>query len=150
MLQAFLDQHQIEAKILQMPEVTPTVPDAARVLGIEVDQVIKSLVFKSPDGPFLVVSCGVKRVDDKLLAEALGHSKRKVKFVRAEAALDITGYVVGSMPPFGHLTKLPTLVDERVTKHALVYGGGGTLDTMLEVSLEELLRVTEAKVLTLS
>ena len=59
-LQSFIDQNQIEAEILPTEEDTPTVPDAARALGVEEEQIIKSLVFLVDGQPALVVKvhCG--------------------------------------------------------------------------------------------
>ena len=148
-LQDFLDSENIEASIIKMEAPTPTVPSAAQLLGIEVDQVIKSLVFETPLGPVLVIGCGLGKVDTKLLAEALDCSKRKTKFARAERALEITGFVVGSMPPFGHLTTLPTYIDPKVLQHEVLYGGGGDIDAMMRVTKAELLRVANAKVVQL-
>ena len=62
-LQNYLDEHHIEAKILMMREPTPTVAEAARALKIEEDQVLKSLVFKTPSGPVLVIANGCRRID---------------------------------------------------------------------------------------
>lgn len=143
-LQNFIDRHGLRATILKMAEPTPTVAEAARVLEIEERQVIKSLVFHTPEGPVLAVSAGAERLDRKKIAAQLGCSGRKVKFVSAEEAYAITGYVVGSMPPFGHRQTLPTLLDPSVLKYQELYGGGGETDAMLRVELEELRRVTAA------
>lgn len=148
-LQHFIDTHNLQAQILKMSQPTPTVPSAAEVLGIEVEQVIKSLVFETPDGPVLVVGCGLARIDTKLLAIELECSKGKVKFASPNRALQITGYVVGSMPPFGHLQPLPTYIDGAVMDHETLYGGGGDTDAMLRLSRQELLDATAGKVLLL-
>ena len=44
-LQAYIDRHAIPARLIRDIGHTPTVPDAARVLGVEPDQIIKTLVF---------------------------------------------------------------------------------------------------------
>ena len=54
------------------------------------------------------------------------------------------------MPPFGHRQKLRTLLDPTITELAVIYGGGGDIDTMLRLSPTELLRVTEAEVVAVS
>jgi prolyl-tRNA editing enzyme YbaK/EbsC (Cys-tRNA(Pro) deacylase) len=89
-------------------------------------------------------------VDRKKLAGILGVGRKKVKFASADQALEITGFVVGSMPPFGHLQKLPTLVDPAVAELDTIYGGGGNIDAMMRLSPGELLRVTGAEVCLLS
>jgi prolyl-tRNA editing enzyme YbaK/EbsC (Cys-tRNA(Pro) deacylase) len=69
---------------------------------------------------------------------------------RPEQALEITGYVVGAMPPFGHHTRLKTIVGTGVTAHTEIFGGGGEKNAMLRLTPEELLRVTGAEIVTIS
>jgi prolyl-tRNA editing enzyme YbaK/EbsC (Cys-tRNA(Pro) deacylase) len=146
-LQRFIDEHQLKATILPMAEHTPTVPDAARALGVEPEQIIKSLVFLVRDEPLLVINNGLAKVDRRKVAERLEVGRKQVKFANAEQALEITGYIVGSMPPFGHRQKLRTFVDPAVTRLTPIFGGGGDIDAMLRLTPAELLRVTGADVL---
>jgi prolyl-tRNA editing enzyme YbaK/EbsC (Cys-tRNA(Pro) deacylase) len=146
-LQRFIDEHQIDATILPMAEHTPTVPDAARALGVEPEQIIKSLVFLVRDEPLLVINNGLAKVDRRKVAERLEVGQKRVKFASAERALAITGYIVGSMPPFGHRQKLRTFVDLAVTRLNPIFGGGGDIDAMLRLTPAELLRVSGADVL---
>ncbi|MFQ5616770.1 MAG: aminoacyl-tRNA deacylase, partial [Anaerolineales bacterium] len=149
-LQRFIDEHQIKATILPMNEHTPTVPDAARALGVETDQIIKTLVFLVRDEPLLVINNGLARVERRKVAARLGVGRKRVKFASAERALEITGYVVGSMPPFGHRQKLRTFVDPAITELEVIFGGGGEIDAMMGLTPAELLRVTGAEVLEVS
>ena len=149
-LQRFIEANHIDATILPMNGHTPTVSDAARELGVETDQIIKSLVFIAGDSPLLVINNGLARVDRKKLAQLMGVGRKKVKFATAEQALEITGFVVGSMPPFGHRQPLPTLVDEAVMALDTIYGGGGNIDAMMRLTPGELIRVTGADVRSLS
>jgi prolyl-tRNA editing enzyme YbaK/EbsC (Cys-tRNA(Pro) deacylase) len=149
-LQRFLDGHQIAATILPMQEHTPTVLEAARVLGVEANQIIKSLVFIIKDNPLLVINNGLARVDRSKVAAHLNVGKKQVKFATAEQALAITGYIVGSMPPFGHHQTLPTLIDPAVLDWEIIFGGGGDIDAMMRLTSKELIRVTKAKILPVS
>ncbi|GIK42792.1 MAG: hypothetical protein BroJett011_66250 [Chloroflexota bacterium] len=145
-LQCFIETHQIEATILPMIEHTPTVPDAARALAVEPEQIIKSLVFLVKDEPLLVINNGLSKVDQRKIADRLGVGRKQVKFASAEQALEITGYVVGSMPPFGHRRRLRTLVDPAITKFQVIFGGGGDINAMMRLTPGELLRVTEGEI----
>ena len=145
-LQQFIDQNQITAEILPMEVDTPTVPDAARALGVEEDQIIKSLVFVVDGQPTLVITNGTRKIDDRLVAQHYGVGRKRAKMTRAEQALETTGYVVGAMPPFGHRTRLRTIVDPGVVDQQEIFGGGGEIDAMLRLTSEELLRVTGARI----
>ncbi len=149
-LQQFIDLHRIRATILRMDAHTATVGDAARALGVADQQIIKSLVFLADGRGLLVINNGTGRVDRRKLAAAVGVGRRRVKFATAQQALVLTGYVVGSMPPFGHRQKLHTIVDAAVAKLGVVFGGGGDIDAMLRLTPAELLRATTAQVCAVS
>lgn len=149
-LQNFINTHQIEATILPMDDHTPTVPDAARALGVEPEQIIKSLVFVINDEPILVINNGTAKVDRRKIGKRLGVNRKKVKFAAPEQALEITGYIVGSMPPFGHQQKLQTFVDPALMQLDIIFGGGGDIDAMMRLTPDELLKITEAELLSVS
>jgi prolyl-tRNA editing enzyme YbaK/EbsC (Cys-tRNA(Pro) deacylase) len=108
------------------------------------------LVFLVQGNPILIINNDVTRVDPKKIGVPFGVNRKKVRFATPEQALEITGYVVGSMPPFGHLQRLPTFVDPAVLRLITVYGGGGDIDAMLRLTSDELLRVTSAELLDVS
>ncbi len=149
-LRNFIAARRIDATILPMDAHTPTVCDAARVLRVDIDQIIKSLVFVIDDQPLLVINNGTARVDRKKLAAFVGVGRKRVKFASAEQALAITGFVVGSMPPFGHRQTLRTLVAPSILRLDLIFGGGGDVDAMMRLTSAELLRVTGAEITDVS
>jgi Cys-tRNA(Pro) deacylase len=149
-LQRFIDANGIHATILPMAEHTPTVIDAARALGADTDQIIKSLVFMAKGKPLLVINNGLARVDRRKLADCLEINCKKVRFASPEQALAFSGYMVGSMPPFGHKQALHTLVDTNVPRMDTIFAGGGGIDAMMRLRSQELLRVTRAKVVDVS
>jgi Cys-tRNA(Pro) deacylase len=149
-LQRYIQDNSIAAEILPMAEDTPTVPAAARALGVEVEQIIKSLVFLVDGQPRLVIANGTGKVDERLVARHFGVGRKRVKMARPEQALEITGYLVGAMPPFGHRTRLATVVDPGVLDWPHIYGGGGQIDAMLRLTPHELVRATGAEVVSVS
>ena len=149
-LQQFIDSENIIAEILTLDGHTPTVEDAARELSVVPEQIIKSLVFKIRDEPLLVINNGTARVDRRKLARYLEVGRKWARFASPELALEITGFVVGSMPPFGHLTRLRTLVDSAVSDQEVIFGGGGDLNAMMRLTPAELMRVTGAESVALS
>lgn len=149
-LQTFIDDHHVQATIIPLREHTLTVGDAARALAVDTDQIIKSLVFHVDGEPLLVINNGLARVDRRKLAVHLGVGRKKVKFASPDTAFSLTGFVVGSMPPFGHKQKLRTLVDTAVTQLDVVYGGGGDIDAMMRLTSDELFKVSQAEVVPFS
>jgi prolyl-tRNA editing enzyme YbaK/EbsC (Cys-tRNA(Pro) deacylase) len=149
-LQPFIDAHGLNATILPLSQPTATVEEAARALDVHADQIIKSLVFVMDAAPLVVINNGLARVDRKKLGAALGVGRRKVKFADPDQALAITGFAVGSMPPFGHRQPLRTLVDRRVLLLKEVFAGGGDGETMMRLLPTELVDVTGAEVVDIA
>jgi Cys-tRNA(Pro) deacylase len=149
-LQMFIDHHRIQATIMPLNAHTLTVGDAARALAVNTNQIIKSLVFHIDGKPLLVINNGPARVDRRKLAAYLEVGRKKVKFASPDTVFALTGFVVGSMPPFGHKQKLRTLVDTAVTQLDIIYGGGGDIDAMMRLTPEELLKVCQAEVVPFS
>lgn len=149
-LQRYIDENGLNAVILPLEEHTATVADAARVLGVGPEQIVKSLVFLAADEPVLLVNNGETRVDRRKLAARLSVGRKRIRFATPDQAQALTGYVVGSMPPFGHLQRLRTFVDPAVLDQTVVFGGGGDVDAMMRLTPEELLQVTGAEVMDLS
>ncbi len=149
-LQEFIDEHQVDARIIPLDKHTLTVGDAAKALSVSTDQIIKSLVFHVNKEPLLVINNGLARVDRRKLAAYLAVGRKKVKFASPDTAFTLTGYVVGSMPPFGHKQTLRTIVDNAVAAMDVIYGGGGDIDTMMRLTPQALLTVTQAELVPLS
>lgn len=150
-LEAFLRARGVQAELLRLPEHTPTVEAAARVLGVPVERIAKSILFVV-DGPgggapaVMVVANGAHRVDYRRIAGCLGVSRRRLKLAGPAEVLALTGYAVGAVPPLGYPRPLRTLIDARVLAQPEVYAGGGALDAMLRITPAELLRVTPAEI----
>jgi prolyl-tRNA editing enzyme YbaK/EbsC (Cys-tRNA(Pro) deacylase) len=145
-LLAWCAAHGVDARLLRPGVPTPTVPEAAAAVGVAPERVLKSLVFWVDGAPTLVIAAGEDRLAYPKLAVAFGTSRRRVRLATADEALDLTGYPVGAMPPFGHRTPLPTWVDvARVRPGLDVVAGGGARDALLALTTDDLLRATAAR-----
>ncbi|MCP4169004.1 MAG: YbaK/EbsC family protein [Chloroflexi bacterium] len=149
-LAEWLASQEIEAELLENVGDTPTVPAAAAALAVSTDEIIKTLIFYVRGQPYSVISNGMAPVPTRTLAHHFGVGKRQIKLARAEQVVALTGYPVGGVPPFGHRSTSPVLLDRSVLAQPIVYGGGGDDHTMLRIESEELLRITEATVIDLS
>ncbi|MCS6826939.1 MAG: hypothetical protein NZ553_10025 [Caldilinea sp.] len=160
-LQQFLVEHGICAELLRDVGHTPTVPAAAQALGVEPEQIIKTLLFlverpeQAEPMPVVVISIGERRIDKAKLAERFGVGKKRVSLAPAHTVASLLGYPAGGVPPFGHAIPLPVIVDagirETVERHGgVIFGGGGDDRTMMRLTVAELLRVTNAEMLAVS
>ena len=148
-LQAYMEQEGISGEIVYLDVPTPTVEIAAEAVGVQVDQIVKSILFVVKDEVVLAVACGVLRVEKRVLAAKYGVGRKKVKLADAETVLEATGYLVGTVPPFGHRTPIPTLLDPRVLDHDEVYAGGGGENALVRLNSTEILKFCDAEVLDL-
>jgi prolyl-tRNA editing enzyme YbaK/EbsC (Cys-tRNA(Pro) deacylase) len=151
---AYLEAKALAGELVSLPEHTPTVEDAARVVGTTPERIVKSVLFLvQPPGEngvggqqaVMVIANGTHRVDYRRVADHVGLSRRRIRLAGAEDVLAITGYPVGAVPPFGHPHPLRTLIDRRVLEQAEVYAGGGEIDTLLRIAPSEIVRATGAE-----
>lgn len=149
-LTQFIHEQQIEAEIVWPAVDTPTVAAAAAAMGVPPAQIIKSVLFLANGEPVLVIASGLARIAWKQLADYLGVSRRRLKTADAAQVLAITGYVAGSVPPFGHRQPLRTIVEVGVLAQTIVYGGGGEIHALLRLTTAELQRVVGYEVAELA
>lgn len=148
-LKRFIQAHSIQADMLHLDSLTPTVESAAQAVGTEPDNIVKSILFLVDGKPILAIACGQARVDSRAIAALFSVGRKRVKLAPPEVVLKETGYEVGAMPPFGHLHPLETLLDRRVLERPVVYAGGGSEQTLIRLSPQAILEVTRARVIDL-
>ena len=135
--------HDVEVR--RFPEGTKTAEDAARAIGCDVAQIVKSLVFMAADGsPVLALTSGANRVDTDRLASIAG--ARSVRRANPEEARAATGFAVGGTPPFGHPDPVRTFLDRDLLAHDEVWAAAGTPDAVFRTDPGELERVTSAEI----
>jgi prolyl-tRNA editing enzyme YbaK/EbsC (Cys-tRNA(Pro) deacylase) len=126
--------HPVEVR--RFPEGTKTAEDAARAIGCEVGQIVKSLVFVADGEPVLALTSGANRVDTGRLAQLAG--AKTVRRADPEEARSATGFAVGGTPPFGHPVRLRTFLDRDLLGHDEVWAAAGTPDSVFRTSPSEL------------
>jgi len=123
-------------------EGTRTSQDAADQLGCDVAHIAKSIVFVGNEGAVVVITSGANRVDRKRkLKRALGY---KPGMAEPGYVLESTGYQIGGVPPFGHTSRVTVLMDEDLMQYGLIWGAGGTAQTVFPITPKELLEISGA------
>ncbi len=124
----------IEVQVL--PDSTRTAAEAAAACGCDIGQIVKSLVFVVDERPTMVLCAGDRRVT------AVDGRPASADEVRAA-----TGFAIGGVPPLGHDTELPTIVDESLRRFDRVWWAAGTPHAVFETDVERLLAaLSEAEV----
>ena len=88
---------------------------AADLMGIDHDQMYKTLVLKGEKKGYLVCCIPVdEELDLKKVAKAAG--EKKVEMIHVKDMLGITGYIRGGCSPIGMKKKFPTYIEEMKKK----------------------------------
>lgn len=136
-------------EVMTFPDSTHTAADAARVVGAEIGQIVKSLVFvhAGDDGelePLLCLVSGADRVDLERLAAVVG--RRDVRRATAREADELTGYTIGGIPPFGHLRRTRVIMDPDLGRYQVVWAAAGLPTAVFPVSPATLRMLADAHV----
>ena len=98
--------------------------EAAQARGVEPAAVVKTLVVRRGEGDFLFVLVpGDRTISWPKLRALLGVSR--LSMPDAATAKEVTGYARGTITPFGSVTALPVVADERMVGHEITLGAGG-------------------------
>ena len=117
--------------------------EAARALGVDAQQVFKTLV-ADVDGVLTVAVVPVDaQLDLKALAAAVGG--KRASMADPAAAERATGYVVGGISPLGQRKRLATVVDASALGHATVLVSAGRRGVDVELAPADLVTLTSAR-----
>jgi prolyl-tRNA editing enzyme YbaK/EbsC (Cys-tRNA(Pro) deacylase) len=138
-------EHGLAIDVREFPDGTRTAEDAARAVGVEVAQIVKSLLFSVNGETVLALVSGVNRLDERALARATGHDDAVVAKLDANGVRAATGYAIGGVPPFGHPTPLTTFVDRDLLAYDVLWAAAGTPRHVFPVAATELVRIAQAE-----
>jgi Cys-tRNA(Pro) deacylase len=124
----------------RFPEGTKTAADAAAAIGVTVGQIVKSLVFGVDNEIVMALVSGSNQLDEKKLALAAGGAK--CARVDADAVREATGYPIGGVPPFGHITQLRVFVDPDLLQYDEVWAAAGTWNDNFGAAPADIVRVS--------
>jgi prolyl-tRNA editing enzyme YbaK/EbsC (Cys-tRNA(Pro) deacylase) len=130
--------------VSRFPDGTRTAADAARAIGCEIGQIVKSLVFMGDGQAFLALTSGPNRADPARLADLI--NARDVRRASAEEAREAAGFAIGGTPPFGHPRPLKVLVDRDLLAYPVLWAAAGTPDSVFPITPEDLVRASGGEV----
>ena len=133
----------VDARIEEFEEGTPTARDAARAVGCELAQIVKSLVLVADGAYVLVLVPGDRRADERAVASALEASD--VRVAKSDEVVRATGFEPGGVAPFPQRAVTQTLMDRSFFQYDVVWIGAGTSAHMASLPPGELQRLTRAR-----
>ncbi len=139
----------VELQIVILDATTHTADDAARALGVELGQIVKSLVFVAPrpeagHEPVLCLVAGTNRVDVARLAAVVGEPG--IRRASAREARDLTGFSIGGIPPLGHPHAVRVVMDPELARFREIWAAAGVDRAVFPVTPAALRALTNAVV----
>lgn len=129
---------------VRYPDGAKTAADAAAAIGVEVGQIVKSLVFAVDGRVVLAYVSGANQLDEAKLAAAAGGER--CARVDADTVRAATGFPIGGVPPFGHASELDVFVDPDLLTYPTVWAAAGTWHDVFEIAPADLVRATAGTV----
>jgi prolyl-tRNA editing enzyme YbaK/EbsC (Cys-tRNA(Pro) deacylase) len=133
----------VEARIEEFAEGTPTAEDAARAVGCELPQIVKSLLFLCDDRPALVLVPGDRRAARGKIQHETGATK--VKVAGPEEVARITGFEAGGVAPFPIPAVETVLIERSLLAQPVVWIGAGSSRHMASIAPADLVRLARAR-----
>jgi len=130
----------IDIQPRRFPDGTKTAQDAAAAIGVDVGQIVKSLVFAVDGEIVMAYVSGANQLDETKLAVAAGGAR--CSRVDADAVRTATGFPIGGVPPFGHTTQLRVFVDPDLLQYDEVWAAAGTWNDVFPITPNDLVRAS--------
>lgn len=147
-VQDALKERGFKNQVFEFQLPTRTAAEAAQAVGCQVGQIAKSIVFRGEktDQPILIIASGINRVNEKRIEELISEPLRKAEanYVRLK-----TGFVIGGVPPVGHLEKMTILIDEDLLKHKEIWAAAGTPNAVFKLTPSDLMKMTGGRVISI-
>jgi Cys-tRNA(Pro) deacylase len=109
------------------------------------EQIVRSILFQiRPEEFLMVLVAGPTQVDWKKLRQLVKRSR--VRMATEEEVLEVTGYRIGTVSPFGLQQQIKVLIDTSVLKEDEISIGSGVRNTaiiMKSADLRQALRESE-------
>ncbi|MEO7665058.1 MAG: YbaK/EbsC family protein [Candidatus Limnocylindrales bacterium] len=139
----------VDLEVTVFDESTHTAEEAAAAVGAELGQIVKSLVFVIPGEeaelePVLCLVSGPNRVDVARLAAVLGRTD--VRRATAREANDLTGFVIGGIPPIGLDRGIKVVMDPDLGRFPIVWAAAGLPTAVFPVAPGVLRMLADAHV----
>ena len=140
---AYLREAGAEVRVEEFAEGTPTAKDAARAVGCDLGQIVKSLLFDCGGRPVLVLVPGDRRADSEKIARAAGSSFARI--AGTDEVRDATGFEPGAVAPFPLPRVSSVFIERTLLGQPVLWIGAGSNRHMAALSPTELLRLSRAR-----
>ena len=139
----FLLDHNFDGEIITREQTTKTAREAAKVTGVNVGQIVKSLIFKdaATNLPILLLVSGKNQVDTYLF-----QASQKIELHKASAVFvyESTGFHIGGVSPIGHTQSIQTFIDKDLFIYDEIWASAGTEFSVFQTNPTFLQKISNA------
>jgi len=132
-----------KAEIVKLDDSAHTAQQAADALGVEVAQIVKSLVFKGSEtgSAYLLLVSGAKRVHERRTGHQIGE---KLGRADADFVREHTGFAIGGVSPLGAVGNVKVFIDESLVEFGEIWAAAGHPRSVFQTNATELIAITGA------
>lgn len=143
-VRAYFQSIGAKPEILEFSQSSATVELAALAVGTLPARIAKTLSFYNADktAGILVVTAGDVKIDNKKFKSFFGF---KAKMLSCEDVEAFTGHSIGGVCPFANPAHTTVYLDSSLKRFDTVYPAAGSASSAIEVTCEELERLSFAK-----
>jgi prolyl-tRNA editing enzyme YbaK/EbsC (Cys-tRNA(Pro) deacylase) len=147
-IQDFLQNCDLEIKVIEFKELMRTSKETAEVIGCEVGQIAKTLIFKSKktEKPICVILSGKNRLDELKLVK---HLSEEIEKPDANFIIEHTKFIIGGIPPVGYSLENKPLIDEDLMAYAEIWAAAGTPYAVFRITPQDLLKITDGRIVAI-
>ncbi len=148
---SYLDEKQIPYEVRTFPDTTEKgAANIAQALGFIERQMIKTLLFETDKGTHALIMVGAdQNAVSGLLKKALG--SRNISLAKPEVVQQVTGYVIGSIPPFHWQPEgFCSILDQSLMSEEILGVGAGVWGNEILITPENLVKASNAQVVNLT
>ena len=141
---AVLEQSQAEYTVKTYASPAKSAGQAAELIGCPLGAIVKSLFFalQETDDYLLVLTSGANRVSGERLEAYL---QQRAKPASPAVVLEKTGFPVGGVPPFGHKTAFPVVMDIDLMQYDRVWASAGAIHAVMGMTPQDILDLSHAE-----
>lgn len=145
-LAGFVARHHVSVEVVAADEAAPTAAAAARILGVDVGDIVKTLVLTDGVACVAAIVPGDRRLDRRKLAQAAGCGT--LRFASAAEVVERTGFPPGGVAPLGFAGPVTVVVDAALATPPgrTVVAGGGRAELLVRLAVADIVRCTAAHV----
>lgn len=142
-LKTFMRDNDIRGEYLVFEQSCHSVEEAARAAHANIEDFVKNICMIDSEGNLIVaIVKGEDRASTKRVGKILDVERPRI--AAPEEILEKTGYPCGGVPSFGY--EAVFLIDSRVMERDAVYTSGGSENSLVKMSAEELQKTNSGRI----